>query len=111
MALTGSELQELIYGAGPGRRFTQDSPVMPDVWLAYGQTTEPVDLLLSPDTRTNPATPAATPPAPVDLLLTPHTGTTPGALAAELQARLSNSARVAHSDTYVVARLSFEELI
>ena len=64
MALTGSELQELIYGAGPGRRFTQDSPVMPDVWLAYGQS-----------------------PEPVDLLLTPHTGTTPGALAAELQAR------------------------
>ena len=45
MALSGSELQELIYGAGPGRRFTQDSPVMPDVWLAYGQSPEPVDLL------------------------------------------------------------------
>ena len=88
MALTSGELQELIYGAGAGRRFTQDSPVMPDVWLAYGQTT-----------------------GPVDLLLTPHTGTSPGALAAELQARLPNSARVAHSDTYVVAKLSFEDLI
>jgi serine protease AprX len=88
MALTSGELQELIYGAGAGRRFTQDSPVMPDVWLAYGQTTEPVDLLLAP-----------------------HTGTSPGALAAELQARLPNSARVAHSDTYVVAKLSFEDLI
>jgi serine protease AprX len=88
MPLTSGELQELIYGAGPGRRFTQDSPVMPDVWLAYGQTTDPVDLLL-----------------------TPHTGATPGALAAELQARLANSARVAHSDTYVVAKLSFEELV
>ena len=88
MALSGSELQELIYGAGPGRRFTQDSPVMPDVWLAYGQS-----------------------PEPVDLLLTPHTGTTPGALASELQARLSKGARVAHSDTYVVARLSFDDLI
>jgi serine protease AprX len=87
MPLSSAELQELIYGAGPGRRFTQDSPVMPDVWLAYGQG------------------------EPVDLLLTPHTGTTPGALAAELQARLSNDARVAHSDTYVVAKLSFEELI
>ena len=61
---------------------------MPDVWLAYGQS-----------------------PEPVDLLLTPHTGTTPGALAAELQARLSQGARVAHSDTYVVARLSFDDLI
>jgi serine protease AprX len=88
MPLTGEELQQLIYGAGPGRRFTQDSPVMPDVWLAYGQTADPVDLLL-----------------------TPHTGTTPGQLAAELQKRLPNTARVAHSDTYVVARLSFDELI
>jgi hypothetical protein len=88
MALTSGELQELIYGAGPGRRFTQDSPVMPDVWLAYGQTT-----------------------GPVDLLLTPHTGTSPGMLAAELQARLPNSARVALSDTYVVARLTFEDMI
>lgn len=88
MALSSGELQELIYGAGPGRRFTQDSPVMPDVWLAYGQTT-----------------------GSVDLLLTPHTGTTPGALAAELQARLPNSARIAHSDTYVVAKLSLDELI
>jgi serine protease AprX len=88
MALSSAELQKLIYGDGPGRRFTQDSPVMPDVWLAYGQTT-----------------------GPVDLLLTPHTGTTPGALAAELQARLPNSARIAHSDTYVVAKLSFDELI
>ena len=88
MALSNSELQELIYGAGPGRRFTQDSPVMPDVWLAYGQS-----------------------PGPVDLLLTPHTGTTPGALAAELQARLPKGARVAPSDTYVVAQLSFEDLI
>jgi hypothetical protein len=61
---------------------------MPDVWLAYGQS-----------------------PGPVDLLLTPHTGTTPGALAAELQARLPKGARVAPSDTYVVAQLSFEDLI
>ena len=31
--------------------------------------------------------------------------------AAELQARLSQGARVAHSDTYVVARLTLEELV
>jgi serine protease AprX len=88
MSLSSSELQDLIYGSGPGRRFTQDSPVMPDVWLAYGQSGDPVDLLL-----------------------TPHTGTSPGALAAELLARLPKAARVAHSDTYVVAKLSFEDLI
>lgn len=88
MALGGEQLKELIYGSLPGRRFTQDSPVMPDVWLAYAQGTEPVDLLL-----------------------TPHAGTNPGALAAELNDRVPEDARVAHSDTYVVAKLSFGDLI
>src|SRR5919198_3928791 len=86
MALGGEQLTELIYGSLPGRRFTQDSPVMPDVWLAYAQSAEPVGLLL-----------------------TPHTGATPGALAAELHDRLAEerraAARVAQSDTYVVADL------
>ena len=88
MALGGDQLKELIYGSLPGRRFTQDSPVMPDVWLAYAQGAEPVDLLL-----------------------TPHAGTNPGALAAELNDRVPEDARVAHSDTYVVAKLSFGDLI
>jgi serine protease AprX len=88
MALSGEQLTDLIYGSLPGRRFTQDSPVMPDVWLAYAQSAKPVDLLL-----------------------TPHAGTNPGALAAELDDRVPEEARVAHSDTYVVAELSFEDLI
>ena len=88
MALGGEQLTELIYGSLPGRRFTQDSPVMPDVWLAYAQSAEPVDLLL-----------------------TPHAGANPGALAAELDDRVPEEARVAHSDTYVVAELSFGDLI
>jgi serine protease AprX len=88
MALGGEQLTELIYGSLPGRRFTQDSPVMPDVWLAYAQRAEPVDLLL-----------------------TPQAGTSPGALAAELHERVPEEARVAQSDTYVVAELSFEDLV
>jgi hypothetical protein len=31
------------------RRFTQDSPVLPDVWIHYGlEPKEPLDLLLTP---------------------------------------------------------------
>ncbi len=88
MALRDDEVKELIFGTGRGRRYTQDSPVMPDVWLAYGR---------DDDVR-------------VDLLLTPHTGAAPGELAAELHRRTSK-AQVAQSDTYVVARLTLEELV
>ena len=87
MPLSNDELETLIYGSGPGRRFTQDSPVMPDVWLEYGRTSDRVDLLL-----------------------TPQIGTSTAALAQLVNAEAS-SARVASSDTYVVAALTFEELV
>ena len=87
MPLSNDELETLIYGSGPGRRFTQDSPVMPDVWLEYGRTSDRVDLLL-----------------------TPQIGTSTAALAQFVNAEAS-SARVASSDTYVVAALTFEELV
>ena len=100
MTLSADQLEQLIFGSRPGRRFTQDSPVMPDVWLAYG-----VD-------RANPA----------DLLLTPHAGASEAELAAELHRRVGagvgiaapereGEARIPHSETYVVAELSFEELV
>src|SRR3954466_2013663 len=88
MALRDDEVQDLIFGTGQGRRYTQDSPVMPDVWLAYGR--DPV--------------------ARLDLLLTPHTGAAPGELAAELHRRTAR-AEVAPSDTYVVAKLTLDELV
>ncbi len=44
-----AELERWIYGVGQLRRFTQDSPVMPDVWLAYNAALDkPLDLLLEP---------------------------------------------------------------
>ena len=33
-------LEDYLYGTGNLRRYTQDSPVLPDVWLAYGAPTE-----------------------------------------------------------------------
>ena len=60
MALTRKEIFGLVYGpTAGGRRFTQDSPVLPDVWLEFGlHPGEPRDLLLTPfsigDVRTPP---------------------------------------------------------
>lgn len=52
------EIEELIYGRPEqGRRFTQDFPILPDVWIAYAeQPHEPVELLLSPHIRSDAAT-------------------------------------------------------
>ena len=59
-------LERLICRSMGSHRFTQDSPILPDVWLAYG---------LEPGRRQ-------------DLLLTPRAETTPGLLASELRERL-----------------------
>jgi serine protease AprX len=91
MGLKPEKLEELIFGTERYRRFTQDSPVMPDVWIAYGK---------DPTQR-------------VDLLLTPHTSASAGELGYELQRRLGDagSARVAYNESHVVAKLGFDELV
>jgi subtilisin family serine protease len=49
-------LEELIFHTLGGRRFTQDSPVLPDVWIRYATSdNKPVDLLLTPDRKTSAA--------------------------------------------------------
>jgi hypothetical protein len=49
MRLGHKQLEEVIFGKTGFRRFTQDSPILPDVWMAYGlDPTEPADLLLTP---------------------------------------------------------------
>ena len=96
--LTPERLEELIFGTERFRRFTQDSPVMPDVWIAYG--TNPGDRL--------------------DLLLTPHVEASAPELGFALRERLGarttregrpGEALVAYNESYVVAELDFEELV
>ena len=43
-------IEQLMFGTGRVRRFTQDSPVLPDVWIEYakGDAFPPVKLLLTP---------------------------------------------------------------
>ena len=36
-------MEQLLFGTGRARRFTQDSPVLPDVWLQYAKQPEDAD--------------------------------------------------------------------
>jgi serine protease AprX len=99
------QLEKLIYrNAGP-KRFTQDSPVMPDVWFEFGKN----------------------PNGKVDLLLNPHFEASPGRVAKVLEERLlieqksktaakfgcdeSGGYDIAYNQSTVVVRLCFHELV
>lgn len=64
-------LEELIFGTEASRRFTQDSPVLPDVWIKYG--------VMLGEGRD----------AALDCLLTPHSAYTAGALQKAVRERLA----------------------
>ena len=88
----------LFEGAG-GRRFTQDSPVLPDVWIRYCEKPE----------------------SAADLLITPHRNARAGEIARELREEIDavhqrdagarTPARVAHMPGVVAAQLQFDELL
>ena len=100
--------ERLVYQGVGGQRFTQDSPVMPDVWIRYGMHShEPGDKRLS-------------------LLLTPNNEVTPGELAKKLRRafrdygsvegppspkEIDEGPRIAYNQTVVVADLLFHELL
>jgi hypothetical protein len=103
--LTRQQIEELIFGTDRFRRFTQDSPILPDVWIGYARELD----------------------QPLDLLLTPRREATPAELSRALRARLDRERRTAHwqrwhpgagaaaslayNESYVVARLWFDELV
>ncbi len=100
MLLSEKEIEYLIFGTERQRRFTQDSPVLPDVWLEYNKT--------GPD-------------EPVDLLLTPYKNRQPSELYKKLRERLraedeirpgkKGDRRVTYNEAYVVAKLTLDEVI
>jgi hypothetical protein len=123
--LDREELEAWLYGHGPRRRRTQDSPILPDVWFAYALTEGEAEPVLR---RERPllqewevADPEVHDPAPpvvsgerVDLLLRPHDAAGAGALLRALTKRLgpgAKEARLARNDVYVAARLTFPELL
>jgi serine protease AprX len=101
------DLGSQIFGAPDGQRFTQESPVRFEVWLAYGE---------DPNRR-------------VDLLLTPHQRSSAAKLMSTLAQRLGVSESggegdrdsdaledrsglgLAYNEGYVVAWLDFHEMV
>ena len=92
-------IQELLFGTAKDRRYTQDSPILPDVWIEYAKKSR----------------------GQADLLLTPHRDVSAGHLAMALRNRLDEerkrhsrrrkSPEIAFAQGSVVARLFFDELI
>jgi len=83
-----------IFGTEQLKRFTQDSPVMPDVWLQYGRE----------------------PDAAIDLLLEPHEDSTTGDLAkavleADHSPQTTEPIELAYNGSHVAARLTFEQML
>ncbi len=107
MQLARELVEYLIYGADATHRYTQDSPVLADVWIAYG----------------------IQPGEAQDLLLTPRFGATAGKVSVHLRTRLTQQraapARgwlrslggqpdkpgVAYNQVYVVGRTYYDELL
>ncbi|HEX2254561.1 MAG TPA: S8 family serine peptidase [Thermoanaerobaculia bacterium] len=102
MAVTLSRivLDWLLFGGDGARRFTQDSPVLPDVWIAYGHD----------------------PGAPQDLILTPHREARAGQVARRLRRCLAPDGDeggdaperghlVTYLDASVAARIDLGELV
>src|SRR3954447_2682755 len=91
-SLTRKDLEDLIFRSPSLRRFTQDSPILQDVWIAYG---------LDPDARQ-------------DLLMvpnrTPRDGVGPGELYVGLRDYVGADAELAYHQSSVAARLTFTEL-
>lgn len=94
MKLDFQNLGPWIFGTEQLKRFTQDSPVMPDVWLQYGRRPrETIDLLLEPHTSSTTAQLAQA------LLEADHSPTEPAQL------------RLAYNQSHVAIALTFEQML
>lgn len=116
-------LEQLMFGTGRVRRFTQDTPVLPDVWIEYARGRNDDERLTRPPDTTK----AADPFPPVKLLLTPLREQSSGTVAQELRRRLredratqewrvfghdpKSRPRVVYNQSTVAATLYFEDLI
>jgi hypothetical protein len=88
------------------RRFTQDSPVLPDVWLDYAGVAGDMDEWAESDAQSR---------GRKKLLITPFKEKGAGAVRREIISRLPAServtSRVAYNQTTVAASLRFEDLV
>jgi serine protease AprX len=87
-------LYELLYPRREhrGRRFTQDTPILADVWLALAELS---------DSKGR-----------VDVLLNPHNKVGVGGVLRAIHARLSKSEnRIAYNESHVVVKVDLEEIL
>jgi hypothetical protein len=119
--LDRSLIEQLMFGSGRIRRFTQDSPVLPDVWLEYA-----LDPALGPNRMTHANVPAEPHPA-VNLILTPYREVDAGTARRETRRRVAAErkhrawaafdhkakppARVIYNQSAVAATLYFPDLV
>lgn len=118
--LEEATLRRFVFQTFGRARRTQDSPVMPDVWLRYIRVAENIA-----KARIDPNRSKTSPPPSdlVDLLLTPWSGVRPGWVAKNLRDRLGStaskrkrpnlfsSARIAMTDSRVVVCANLETLV
>src|SRR5687768_657640 len=93
-------VEQLLFGSGHVRRFTQDSPVLPDVWIEYAT---------DPEKKAEQIT-RRYPNGALDLLLSPYREARTGDVRAELRKRVPES-RIVYNQSTVLARLTFKELV
>lgn len=127
MELSPRFVERLIFGLGAERRRTQDSPVLPDVWAFYATPSLEPRRQLEVAARGDAAVGRDAGNVPLELLLTPHRLAGPARLAAELRRRLEliradpalrpdgfarpSPARIAYTQSYVVANLYFDDVV
>lgn len=119
--LDRQQLEAWLFGAGPGRRRTQDSPILPDVWYAFalppaqrGAGAQPQLVRPARGGRTAKRSAANQPAWEVDLLLRPDNEASASDLARALHARLDRpreQTQLAYNENYVACRLTFAELL
>jgi serine protease AprX len=100
MTVTKADILNVIYPEFTtvrGRRFTQDTPITPDVWVAYAGQGDP-------DT-------------PIELLLTPHTSSDVASLVEVMRRRLRATGEdevdvlIAYNESHVLANLTLKQLL
>lgn len=91
MSVDRTDLSKWLFTVAGTRRYTQDSPVLPGVWFAFGE---------KPEGR-------------LDLLLTPHARSTAAELVHALRKSLTDpvTAQLAYNESYVVVSADFSELV
>jgi subtilisin family serine protease len=104
-----TQIEQIFYGQpDQQRRFTQDFPVLPDVWIAYG--TEPgqrFELLLTPHSRSDASTVAQA----LRERLTAEKAVALGELGWKTAHRGDERARILFNESVVLANFSFWELM